>query len=455
MAEITCPQCGSTFPIDESDYTTLLSHVRDDAFKSELAEREALAEEKHQAQLSEATEKLRRESSEEIASLKAALKAAEEKADSAVVLALAKQEKDLNERISKLEADLREGKANAESAAKIAEIEKERSKAEFEAQLAQTEASSKAVIQAKDEEIERLRDMKARLSTKMIGETLEQHCEIEFAKLHAYAFPNAIFGKDNTAIEGTKGDYIFRETSEDGVELLSIMFEMKNEADTTQTKHKNSDFFEKLDKDRKKKNCEYAILVSLLEPDSDLYNQGIVEVPDFEKMYVIRPQFFVPIIGLLRNMALRSLADRQALELLRQRDQDVTNFEDKLTDFRNGIFNAVTKANGSFEAAIKEIEKAIRNLEATKKKLETTMGHLNTANNRAQDLTIRKLTYKNPTMAAKFKQARELKSAEESTDGPDIEILAPHVQDGEPAETRIETIEILDMDSSEEPTSSE
>lgn len=476
MAEITCPSCGSLIPIDESNYTALLSQVRDDAFRKELDEREALEKQKHEALLAEATEKLKRESAEEIARLKAELTATQEKAAANLELALARQEQDSGTRIAALEAELREEKTKAQAFAERAESEKklavsetkaqiererdrlasdmalekekaERSRAEFEAELSRARAASEELIKAKDEEIERLRDMKARLSTKMIGETLEQHCEMEFNKIRAYAFPNATFGKDNTVVDGTKGDYVFREEDDGGIELLSIMFEMKNEADTTATKHKNEHFFAKLDKDRKNKKCEYAILVSLLEPENDFYNQGIVEAPGYEKMYVIRPQFFVPIIGLLRNMALRSQVARQEVALLRERDQDVTEFEDKLAAFRDGIFTAVQRANKSFDGAIKEIDKAIRDLEATKKKLEVTMKHLNSANNKAQDLTIRKLTYRNKTMQAKFAEARTLKSA--ASDQPSVEILPPENDDARAAEAGIESIEIVDAESSE------
>ena len=526
MAEITCPSCGSPIPIDESTYTALLSQVRDDAFRKELDEREAAERQKHEALLAETTEKLKRESAEEIASLrarleaeeakaktaaeqaekdrkreeeaskreleaavekqkldaeteiarlKAELTAAQEKAESDKALALAKQEQDSDKRIAALEAELREEKTKAQSFAERAESEKklavsetkaqvererdrlasemalekekaERSRAEFEAELSRAAAASKELIKAKDEEIERLRDMKARLSTKMIGETLEQHCETEFNKIRAYAFPHATFGKDNTVVEGTKGDYVFREEDENGTELLSIMFEMKNEADTTATKHKNADFFAKLDKDRTKKNCEYAILVSLLEPENDFYNQGIVEVVGFEKMYVIRPQFFVPIIGLLRNMALRSQAARQEVELLRDRDRDLTDFEDNLEEFKTSIMATVARADKSLGDSVAAIDKAIKDLEKAKERLQTTRKHLGTTDNKAQKLTIRKLTAGNKTIKEKLEEARKLAAAGGE---PEIEILAPEPQDAQAAELGVESIEIVDAESSE------
>ena len=263
-------------------------------------------------------------------------------------------------------------------------------------------------IRYKDEEIERLRDMKARLSTKMVGETLEQHCETQFNQLRATAFPHAYFEKDNDASDGTKGDFIFRERDDAGNEIVSIMFEMKNENDTTATKHKNEDFFKKLDSDRKKKGCEYAVLVTLLEPESELYNTGIVDVSyRYEKMYVIRPQFFIPMITLLRNAAMNALAYKQELELVRQQNIDVTEFEEKLLGFQEGFSRNYDLASRKFQTAIDEIDTTIKHLQKVKDNLISSENNLRLANDKAQGLTIRKLTRNNPTMKAAFAEARE------------------------------------------------
>ena len=302
--------------------------------------------------------------------------------------------------------------------------------------------SADELLRYKDAEIERLRDMKARLSTKMVGETLEQHCENEFNRLRMTAFPRAYFEKDNDASEGSKGDFIFRECDEDGNEVVSIMFEMKNENDTTATKHKNEDFFKKLDADRVKKGCEYAILVSLLEPESELYNAGIVDVGyRYPKMYVIRPQFFIPIITLLRNAAMNALAYKQELALVRQQNIDVTNFEEKLGKFQDGFSQNFERASRKFNDAINEIDTTIKHLQKVKENLLSSENNLRLANDKAQALTIRKLTWKNPTMKAKFDEAR---AAREEADGrvaaPGLKeasaVEAEAVPEAEPAEGR-------------------
>lgn len=275
-------------------------------------------------------------------------------------------------------------------------------------EIEQARKSAQDLIRYKDEEIERLRDMKARLSTKMVGETLEQHCETQFNQLRATAFPHAYFEKDNDASDGTKGDFIFRECDEAGNEIVSIMFEMKNENDTTATKHKNEDFFKKLDSDRKKKGCEYAVLVTLLEPESELYNTGIVDVSyRYEKMYVIRPQFFIPMITLLRNAAMNALAYKQELELMRQQNIDVTEFEEKLLGFQEGFNRNYDLASRKFQTAIDEIDTTIKHLQKVKDNLISSENNLRLANDKAQGLSIRKLTWGNKTMKAKFDEARE------------------------------------------------
>ena len=288
------------------------------------------------------------------------------------------------------------------------QAERQQIEATHSLELEEAKKTATELIRYKDEEIERLRDMKARLSTKMVGETLEQHCETEFNRLRMTAFPRAYFEKDNDASDGTKGDFIFRECDEAGNEIVSIMFEMKNESDTTATKHKNEDFFKKLDQDRTKKGCEYAVLVTLLEPESELYNTGIVDVSyRYPKMYVIRPQFFIPLITLLRNAAMNALAYKQELALVRQQNIDVTNFEAKLEDFQGKFQRNYRIASDKFNTAIDEIDKTISHLQKVKENLLSSENNLRLANDKAQDLTIRKLTRGNATMKAAFEAARE------------------------------------------------
>ena len=390
MHEISCPKCGTTFTIDEAGYADILRQVRDDAFDKALRERMELAEQAKMSaiELAVATVKneLKDESAEkdrEIETLKAAIAAA----DMAKELALAKA---------------------------LGEVEKERDALrnelktkDAETKLLESSLKERYEIQIKDRDdaIERLKDLKARLSTKMVGETLEQHCEIEFNRIRATAFPHAYFEKDNDASSGSKGDYIFRDSDESGTEFVSIMFEMKNESDTTAAKKKNEDFFKELDKDRTEKGCEYAILVSLLEPDNELYNTGIVDVSHrFPKMYVIRPQFFIQMITLLRDAARNSLAYKQELARVREQNIDITNFEEDLEAFKTGFARNYDLASRKFETAIAEIDRAIKALEKTKQELLGSENNLRLANNKAGDLTIKKLTKNNPTMAAKFKE---------------------------------------------------
>ena len=358
----------------------------------------------------------------------AQLQARLDSADSARELAIQKAQSDAEREADALRSQIREQKseAAAELARAVAQAERERDEARakltselavrdsreqqvaaaHELELAQAKKTTEELIRYKDQEIERLRDMKARLSTKMVGESLEQHCETEFNRLRMTAFPNAYFEKDNDASEGTKGDFIFRECDEMGNEIVSIMFEMKNENDTTATKHKNEDFFKKLDHDRKQKNCEYAVLCTLLEPDSELYNTGIVDVSyRYEKMYVIRPQFFIPLITLLRNAALNSLSYKQELAVVRQQNIDVTNFEAKMEEFKTGFARNYDLASRKFQTAIEEIDKTIAHLQKTKDALLSSENNLRLANNKAEGLTIKRLTRGNPTMKAAFEEA--------------------------------------------------
>ncbi len=344
----------------------------------------------------------------QIASLKAQLDAGATQRDLAVTQAVTEARTTFEEERAKLARDLDAARFELSREQEVRAAEKQQIETAHALEIEQTRKSAQDLIRYKDEEIERLRDMKARLSTKMVGETLEQHCETQFNQLRATAFPHAYFEKDNDASDGTKGDFIFRECDEAGNEIVSIMFEMKNENDTTATKHKNEDFFKKLDSDRKKKGCEYAVLVTLLEPESELYNTGIVDVSyRYEKMYVIRPQFFIPMITLLRNAAMNALAYKQELELVRQQNIDVTEFEEKLLGFQEGFNRNYDLASRKFQTAIDEIDTTIKHLQKVKDNLISSENNLRLANDKAQGLTIRKLTWGNKTMKAKFDEARE------------------------------------------------
>lgn len=344
----------------------------------------------------------------QIASLKAQLDAGATQRDLAVTQAVTEARTTFEEERAKLARDLDAARFELSHEQEVRAAEKQQIETAHALEIEQARKSAQDLIRYKDEEIERLRDMKARLSTKMVGETLEQHCETQFNQLRATAFPHAYFEKDNDASDGTKGDFIFRECDEAGNEIVSIMFEMKNEIDTTATKHKNEDFFKKLDSDRKKKGCEYAVLVTLLEPESELYNTGIVDVSyRYEKMYVIRPQFFIPMITLLRNAAMNALAYKQELELVRQQNIDVTEFEEKLLGFQEGFNRNYDLASRKFQTAIDEIDTTIKHLQKVKDNLISSENNLRLANDKAQGLSIRKLTWGNKTMKAKFDEARE------------------------------------------------
>lgn len=426
MHEIKCPNCGKTFNLDETGYADILSQVRDDAFDKALHERLALAEQdkKTSIELAEARiasdmEKKAAEKDAEIERLKAENKANAELIQARTTEKLKQEAAGKDVEIARLREELKAAAIDKQLALKdaLSAVEKERDDLkrdleakETEQQLLQSSLKEKYETQLRDrdEAIERLKDMKAKLSTKMVGETLEQHCEIEFSKIRSAAFPGAYFEKDNDAKTGSKGDYIFREADSAGTEFISIMFEMKNESDETATKKKNEDFFKELDKDRNEKGCEYAVLVSLLEPNSELYNGGIVDVSyRYPKMYVIRPQFFIPMITLLRNAALNSLEYKTELALVKAQNIDIANFEDELDKFKDAFGRNYELASRKFQTAIDEIDKSIDHLQKTKEALLGTDRNLRLANDKAQDVTIKKLTRGNPTMAAKFAELEE------------------------------------------------
>ena len=421
MQEIKCPKCGEVFQVDESGYAAIVKQVRDREFEKEIRQREdALLSEKDSA-VAVAVTKAEADKDKIIADLRAKLNADSLEKQTAVEKLRSEMNKALADKqneITRLNGELELGRANTDIAVSKALADKEKEilqlRNELDLEQSKRELNEKtlneahrAELERKDEEIAYYKDFKARQSTKMIGESLEQHCLTEFNRLRATAFPNAYFEKDNDARSGSKGDFIFRDKAEDGTEFISIMFEMKNEMDETATKHKNEDFFKELDKDRREKNCEYAVLVSMLEADSELYNTGIVDVSyRFEKMYVIRPQFFIPMITLLRNAALNSLEYRQQLALVREQNIDITHFEEAMTDFKNGFSYNVDLASRKFNTAIDEIDKTITHLQKTKEALLSSDHNLQIANRKVDDLTIKKLTKNNPTMAAKFAELK-------------------------------------------------
>jgi len=400
MREIICPHCQKAFKIDEAGYADILKQVRDSDFEQQLHDRLELAERDKQSAIELAEMKAASESQKSAATKDAEIQALKAKIDSIEIV----QKLAITEAVTVVERERDTLKSGLEQA-------------KLEKQLAESSLKDKYETQIKDrnDEIQRLRDMKARLSTKMVGETLEQHCETEFNRIRSTAFPRAYFEKDNDARLGSKGDYIFRDMDETPTEIVSIMFEMKNESDQTATKQKNEDFLKELDKDRTEKGCEYAVLVSLLEPDSELYNTGIVDVfHRYPKMYVIRPQFFIPIITLLRNAAMNSLKYKSELALMRTQNIDITNFENGLDTFKTAFARNYDLASGHFQTAVDEIDKSIDHLQKTKDALLNTSRNLRLANDKAQDVTIKKLTRNNPTMANKF---AELKNPDPSNSG--------------------------------------
>jgi hypothetical protein len=428
MHEIICPHCKKAFKIDEAGYADILKQVRDDDFELQLQKRLALAEREKQDAVELAKtkavgelEKATAAKDVEIQKLKGSLEAGKTELELAVTIATSEVKKERDA----LANELKQARSDKVTASQLAvanqklaiteavnvvkeerdELKNDLKQSHLEKQLAEKSLKDKYETQIKDRDdaIERLRDMKARLSTKMVGETLEQHCETEFNRIRATAFPRAYFEKDNDARSGSKGDYIFRDSDESGPETVSIMFEMKNENDETATKKKNEDFLRELDKDRTDKKCEYAVLVSLLEPDSELYNSGIVDVSHrYRKMYVVRPQFFIPIITLLRNAAQNSLQYKTELALVKAQNIDITNFESDLDAFKTGFARNYELASKKFKTAIEEIDKTIDHLQRTKDALLSSENNLRLANNKADELTVKKLTKSNPTMAAKF-----------------------------------------------------
>ena len=380
MSEIKCPKCGTTFKIDENSYSEIVKQVRDAEFSNDIEQKVHDATEVLHAKSAAEYLKLKNEKDAEISRLEAKISSFETEKKLAVSEAVSKIKKENNELKSRFDLEKAENKSKEV-------ILKEK---------------YEGALKLKDEQIEQLKDFKSKQSTKMVGESLEQFCHDEFDKIRATAFPNAYFEKDNDAKSGSKGDFIFRE-SEDGVEFISIMFEMKNEMDTTATKHKNEDFFKELDKDRREKGCEYAVLVSMLEADSELYNTGIVDVSHrYPKMYVIRPQFFIPMITLLRNSARNSLSAKKELVLAKEQNIDITHFEENIEAFKEGFARNFTLASKKFQSAIAEIDKTIDHLQKTKEALLSSENNLRLANNKADDLTIKRLTRGNPTMKAKF-----------------------------------------------------
>ena len=417
MAELKCPHCGQAFTVDDAELGSIVKQIRDKEFEKDLTVRLHELEEKHSIEMnakeneirlqvkethdkeiSELTEKLRA-AEDKAQKLQTQIEAGEDKQKIAVMEAVKKAENEKQQLENALSLEKSNGKLALMEAVKKVEDEKR----DLENELAQERDKGKLMLAQKDEQIAYYKDMKARMSTKMVGETLEQHCEIQFNQLRATAFRNAYFEKDNDARSGSKGDYIYRETDENGIEIISIMFEMKNEMDETSTKHKNEDFFKELDKDRREKNCEYAVLVSLLESDSELYNAGIVDVSyKYEKMYVVRPQCFIPMITLLRNAAMNALTYKQELAVVRNQDIDITNFEEKLLKFKDDFGRNYDIAHSHFNKAIDEIDKTIDHLQKVKTELLGSDNQLRIANNKVDDISVKKLTRGNPTMKAKF-----------------------------------------------------
>lgn len=416
MREIRCPKCGEVFQVDESGYAAIVKQVRDKEFEKEIREREAQFRQEKQAAEELARTKTEQKLSGQISSqetrireLETKLQAEKDARDLEIQKAAAEKERELAQRIAAKDQEL------AERDARIQKLRSQMDSEEKESQLKEQSLKEKyeEQLKMKDELVAYYKDFKARQSTKMVGESLEIHCETEFNKLRATGFQHAYFEKDNDARSGSKGDYIYRETDPEGVEFISIMFEMKNEMDETATKKKNEDFLKELDKDRREKNCEYAVLVSLLEQDSELYNQGIVDMSHrYPKMYVIRPQFFIPIITILRNAATNALDYRRQLEVVRNQNIDISHFEEDMNDFKEKFARNFRIASERFQKAIDEIDKTIDHLQKTKEALLSSENNLRLANNKAEDLTIKRLTRKNPTMAAKFAELEERKRQE-------------------------------------------
>ena len=434
MKDIICPSCKKAFKVDEAGFADILKQVRDQQFEEELKARLNLAEKEKESAVKLAEANLKNALQDELTKRDKEIAELKMKNDLVLVEKLAEKERELATQLTQKEKEIAEMKAKIEKSVleqqisvtnAVQKIEKERDELansiknkELEKELLEKSLIEKfnaalktkeEIIKLKDEELAFRIEMKKKLSTKMIGETLEIHCENEFNKLRATAFQkNVYFEKDNDAKTGSKGDYIYRETDDEGNEIISIMFEMKNEGDETATKKRNEDFFKELDKDRNEKKCEYAILVTLLESESELYNSGIVDVSyKYDKMYVVRPQFFIPIITLLRNAAMNSLTYKQQLALERRQNVDITNFEESINAFKTGFAYNYNLASKKFTEAIESIDKSINQLQKTKEALLSSENNLRLANNKAEDLTIKKLTKGNPTMQAKFDELKK------------------------------------------------
>ena len=414
---VKCPNCKETFKVDDSVYTDIVKQVRDQQFQDELNNRLETAQREKQTALQLREAELKITFKEELAQKQTEIDVLKQKSKTDLIQEVSKKDNAIKDLESKLSQFENEKKLALQTA--VTSIEKERDQLKNDLKLKDSEkinlektlqeqfqnklAHKEETLKLKDEEILRLKDFKQKQSTKMLGESLELHCEVEFNKLRATAFPTAYFEKDNDASQGTKGDYIFKETDHEGNEIISIMFEMKNENDTTASKKKNEDFFTKLDKDRKAKGCEYAVLVSMLEADNEFYNTGIVDVSyKYPKMYVVRPQFFIPIITILRNAALNTVSYKAEVARMKNQSIDITNFEDKITTFKEGFARNYELASKQFGTAITEIDKSILHLNKIKDALTKSENNLRLANNKADDLTIKKLTYGNPTMQQKF-----------------------------------------------------
>lgn len=397
MAELKCPHCGQAFTVDDTELSSIVQQIRDKEFEKDIKNR--ISELKEHMLM---THRLEMEAKEN------EIKLMSQKEYDKEIQKLKSQLDKATEKSAKLQAQLDSSEDKKIIAVMEAVKKVEEEKKDLESQLTHEKDKGKLLLEQKDEQIAYYRDLKTRMSTKMVGETLEHHCEIQFNQLRATAFKNAYFEKDNDSRSGSKGDYIYRETDENGVELISIMFEMKNEMDETATKHKNEDFYKELDKDRKQKNCEYAVLVSMLESDNELFNAGIVDVSyKYEKMYVVRPQCFIPIITLLRNAAMNAMEYKQELAVVRNQNIDISDFEEKLMNFKSDFSRNYDIAHSHFDKAVDEIDKTIQHLEKVKKELLGSDNQLRIANNKVDEVSIKKLTRGNKTMQEKFEELKK------------------------------------------------
>lgn len=397
MVELKCPHCGQAFTVDDTELSSIVQQIRDKEFEKDIKNR--ISELKEHMLM---THRLEMEAKEN------EIKLMSQKEYDKEIQKLKSQLDKATEKSAKLQAQLDSSEDKKIIAVMEAVKKVEEEKKDLESQLTHEKDKGKLLLEQKDEQIAYYRDLKTRMSTKMVGETLEQHCEIQFNQLRATAFKNAYFEKDNDSRSGSKGDYIYRETDENGVELISIMFEMKNEMDETATKHKNEDFYKELDKDRKQKNCEYAVLVSMLESDNELFNAGIVDVSyKYEKMYVVRPQCFIPIITLLRNAAMNAMEYKQELAVVRNQNIDISDFEEKLMNFKSDFSRNYDIAHSHFDKAVDEIDKTIQHLEKVKKELLGSDNQLRIANNKVDEVSIKKLTRGNKTMQEKFEELKK------------------------------------------------